>query len=192
MRRGPPSTARRGFTLIEMVMVLALIGVIAVLAGPSLVGMTRRWNLSTTMRTLYGAILETQSRARASGLNHRLVLDSKAMTATILKMDIGSSVGSIATTIYLDPSHVFGFRPQGYPQPVPKPYDSIPRNLWCTFCGGTSGYIEIDSQGLIVGSTSGDNRGSIALYDPTGKTQMVEGILYVGRTGDIRLYRANW
>jgi prepilin-type N-terminal cleavage/methylation domain-containing protein len=189
VRRRARDRSQGGFTLIEMMMVLALAGAIALLAVPSLIGMVRRWNLATTMRTLYGAVLETQSRARATGVNHRLVLDKKQLTATILKMD--TSVGTQASLITLDASHSFGFRPDGFPDAFPKPYDTIPRSAWCTFCGfsATSGYIELDSQGLIARSSSGDTRGSIALYDPSGRTDTVEALLFVGRTGDIRLFR---
>jgi prepilin-type N-terminal cleavage/methylation domain-containing protein len=188
----PTQRPVRGFTLVEMMMVLALAGVISVLAAPSMMSMVRRWNLGSTTRSFYAVVLDTQSRARSTGIDHRLSLDRAEAKLTILRMD--STSGTTVWQGYLESglspsSKVFGFSPSGYPSAFPRPYDTVPHDSWCTFCNDTSGYIQIDPQGLISASSNGTTSGSFALYDKTRRTDVVEALIYIGRTGDLRLFR---
>lgn len=72
----------RGFTLIELVVVLVIIGIIAGLATPSLIGFFRRNQVNAAMSELLGAIRETQRQAMRQGKVCRLDLDTNTNILT--------------------------------------------------------------------------------------------------------------
>ena len=68
----------RGFTLIELMLVVALIGIVSMLAGPKLNGMYHRSVLNGTARKLFSALMTAQAQATATGARHCLVIDRTA------------------------------------------------------------------------------------------------------------------
>lgn len=66
-RRGCPTRGVRGFTLIEFVITVAIMGIIAALAAPSFNRMMKEFRLSSTTDQLYTEILRARSEAIKRG-----------------------------------------------------------------------------------------------------------------------------
>ena len=180
--------AGRGYTLIELMVAVAIIAAMAAFAGPKLLRMTRRMSLAGSMRTLYAGFQDAQSRARTTGIKHRLELDK---VNDVFRIYSYQDLTHPLVVTKIDDSGRFRFRQDGYPDPFPPPYGSVPRDAWCTFCGkgNPTGYIQFDGEGLLEDATvSSPTRGSISLYDSSGSTDAVESLVFIGRTGDVRLF----
>ena len=52
-----------GFTLIEMLLVIVIVGILIAVAVPNFLGLLRRNQVSTSLQKLYGAIKETQRQS---------------------------------------------------------------------------------------------------------------------------------
>lgn len=183
------SRGSAGFTLIEAMIVVAIIGVVSMLAGPSFTRLLKRTRLASAARSLYSGMLEAQALARQRGTNHCITLD-RVNSVWHIKNDSdtdGACDAIVHTETLASQDSSLAFGPiGGYPQAFPWPYNTVPRGSWCSACGANSGELMFDGSGTITGVTSG----SIALYDSGGIITRTEGIVFIGPTGDIRLFRA--
>ena len=190
MRRAPHEP--RGFTLIEVMVVVGLVGVLVALAAPNLFRMLRRGDLRSEARLLYAAFVEAQGLAINSGNRGglRLVLSGDDRGWEVLVDRNGDG------TLERDRRHRFadsrpgiGFGPAtGFPQAFAAPYAAVPHDAWCTPCGAgnTEGTITFDADGLVVGGVSG----SIVLQNTAGELpNHVEALVFIGATGAVRLDR---
>lgn len=72
----------RGFTLVEMLVVLIIVGVISAVASPNLLGLLNRYRVRQAKQTLVGAIKEAQRQAMRQGKVCRVSINSNSNTIT--------------------------------------------------------------------------------------------------------------
>ncbi len=65
----------RGFTLIELMVAIIIVGIIAAIASPNFIGLLSRIKINNALEELLGAIKETQRLAMRSGNNCRINID---------------------------------------------------------------------------------------------------------------------
>lgn len=68
----PSRKSDRGFTIVELLVVILIIGIIAGLGTPSLIGFWRRNQINASLNQLLGAIKETQRQAMRQGRRCRI------------------------------------------------------------------------------------------------------------------------
>lgn len=178
----------RGFTLIEVMVVVALVSIISVLAVPSFMLLIKRMRLTSAAQGLYNGAVETQSLARSTVRAHCLTLHNSVRTWTIDEdTDGDGACDRVTKTVRLgDDDGDLAFGPtDGYPSAFPHPYGAIERNSWCTVCDAETGSLVFSSEGIVTNATSG----SIVLHDPTGEIPHVEALVFIGETGDLRSFR---
>ena len=65
----------RGFTLIELMVAIIIVGIIAAIASPNFLGLLSRIKVNNALEELLGAIKEAQRLAMRSGNNCRINID---------------------------------------------------------------------------------------------------------------------
>ena len=179
----------RGFTLIELMMVVALIGLLATLAAPSFLRAKRRADLHKESRALYSAFLQAQSLALDTGRVTELVLRrGGANRGWELRADrdADGTRELVASRLFANEAPSVDFGPlAGFPRDFAVPFDGVAHDRWCTESGGgTSCTIRVDPDGTF------DATGSAALEDTSGDLpDAVEAVVFVGPTGALRLER---
>ncbi len=66
----------RGYTLMELMIVLVIIGVIAAIASPTFTGLVSRYRLEGALQQLLGAINEAQRLAMVRSQSCRIIIDN--------------------------------------------------------------------------------------------------------------------
>lgn len=72
----------RGFTLMELILAVTIVGVIAAIASPSFVGLFSRYKLEGALQQLLGAINEAQRLAMLRGKSCRINIDPNTNNLT--------------------------------------------------------------------------------------------------------------
>jgi prepilin-type N-terminal cleavage/methylation domain-containing protein len=187
-----------GFTLIELMTVLAILGVLTVLAMPTLTGVYKRSTLGAEGRRLLGAFTEARGLALSKGTRHELLFDR---TNSRWEMREDSNRDNVFERLITQhpaaadtwPSHI-AFGPlAGITPAYPVPYNGFPHNAWCATqpagaCTATLGTLVMDVDGRITDASGNLVSGAVMLYDSTGSTGDVQTVVFVGATGNVRLY----
>ncbi len=189
----------RGFTLIEIMVVLAIATILVLLAAPNIAGLYRSMTLSAEGRRLFGAFVEAQGLATSAGRPHQLKLDRANKTWEIWA-DVNND-GTFSKLVRKHPQSADGwpthiaFGPaSGITAAFPAPYAGVSHDAWCTPCGATEddGEIRFDVDGRILNDADEIvPSGSILLHDATGGSGgKVLALVFIGATGDVRLFNA--
>jgi len=189
---GAPSP-ERGFSLIEMLLVLAIMGVLATIAVPMSGNAMRYIRISGDARDISNALAVTKMRAASKFTKARLLVDLSANGYYVQTYDKTANAWTAETgTNTLSSSVSFGFGPVGTP----------PSNTQTTIIQATNCYdtatppaviantacVIFNSRGLPVDDSIGSPTGNYALYVKDGT--FVYGVT-VAATGFIRTWRTN-
>ncbi len=74
---------RRGFTLIELVIVLMIAGILAVIAVPNFQGWINHMRFTGFLREVYSGFQDARTRAKTTGIPHEVVVDPGANTVGV-------------------------------------------------------------------------------------------------------------
>ena len=202
----PPSASERGFSMIEMLMVVAIIGVLAAISLPMSGNALRYIKISGDARDLSNAAAVAKMRAAAKFTKSRLYVDLTGKTFYIqtYEKNVTAQCPSTASTppcwvneagTVTSLSSTVSFEYSPVSTPPANTQATIGQAPQCMTLDATpvatagSACIIFNSRGLPITSiTSGSPMGDDALYITDGSA--VYGIT-VAATGFIRLWRTN-
>jgi len=74
---------RRGFTLIEITIVLVIVGILATIAVPNFQGWINHMRFTGFLREVYSGFQDARTRAKTTGIPHEVVVDPGANTVRL-------------------------------------------------------------------------------------------------------------
>lgn len=207
----------RGFTLIELAVVLGVIGVLASLAGPNINRMLLNIRNKGATTDIAGLMRMARSMAMQENRPFALIIrdGSAANTrAALVRCPNGTTAAynfNNITTPMIDTGAGYpaGFSPVRIAEigkdigiggaglgsagilTMYRPYTAIPRTAGCSFCAGGNGAILFKSDGSLTltnGAPYGSVTVSIAASWPTPSAAEMYTITVMGLTGEVRVW----
>ena len=77
---------RRGFTLIEIMIVLAIVGILAMIAVPNFQGWINHMRFTGFLREVYSGFQDARTKAKTTGFRHEVVVDPAANTVRLRRI----------------------------------------------------------------------------------------------------------
>jgi prepilin-type N-terminal cleavage/methylation domain-containing protein len=74
---------RRGFTLIEIMIAVAIVGILATIAVPNFQGWINHMRFTGFLREVYSGFQDARTRAKTTGISHEVVVDPGANTVVV-------------------------------------------------------------------------------------------------------------
>ncbi len=188
-----------GFTLIELMIIVAVIGVAAALAAPNLGGVYRHVSVGTEGRRLYGGFLEALGAAARTGTPHCLLLDRAGGSWSVRRNANGDANCNVNDPLVMNrggaaeplPAGV-GFGPlDGISTAFAAPYAGVAHDAWCTVCASTASSCALffDSDGRVRDGTGTLRDGAVMIHDGmAGAGGRVMALVFIGATGNLRLF----
>lgn len=105
------TAGEQGVTMVELAITLSIIGLIAVLAIPSMIGMMPRIRLSSDTVTLANEIALSRARAISKNQEFRIILDAGADSYTLRNETTNASYATNTTSREIDLYLVQGLAP---------------------------------------------------------------------------------
>lgn len=190
------STRQHGFTLLEVMVVVAIFGILATLAAPSFTRVVHGSRVSEVARSLRAALADAQSRAIQSGVEHCLRIAGPDKRWEVQRDTDDDTLNGCEETLsgYEIPYDSVEFGPvEGFPEALPAPYEgAVPRDSWCTAAAADGDgddevcTLQFTSSGSIRDVVAA---GTIVVQDTKTETTRVEGIMFIAPTGLVRMVR---
>lgn len=193
----PPKRAPRGFTLIEMAVILVIIGILASLAMAGLEQMKTRAAFTSNAGDIVTGLRKTQAAAAGDGNYTAFIVDTQSKqwwgiqttSAFTLAGFNPAAPGTVIASGQLDRN--VSFPAAGYGQALPAPFAAVPTNSPCTFCDVAAhrGSLLFAPSGSISFSVDpGGVAQQFTLQGQVGQTTRTIAVAVVGRTGLIESF----
>ncbi|MBE9221416.1 prepilin-type N-terminal cleavage/methylation domain-containing protein [Cyanobacterium stanieri LEGE 03274] len=121
---------QQGFTLIEIIAILVIIGIGSALATPSLINSRRQDQVNQAHRRIRSALVEAQVTANRLSRSCEIQFASTAITGSRIILPSGRVVSCLAENLRIDDSVVSISKD--------SPGGSLPNNISYSFQGGTA------------------------------------------------------
>lgn len=191
----------RGITLLEVMVVVAIVGILAALSVVTLQGMKQRASFGATVQDVEAAVRETRVQALARGTDTAFVVDTVnnrywgvERNAAFDMSAFDLSTATILLTGTLPEGTVFG-PTAGYGAALPAPFNGVPTPTaaGCTFCTGTGttglGIMLFESGGPVRFSGSPTDPGQQFTITATrDNVTHTAAVAVIARSGVIQLF----
>jgi len=96
---GKKTDNRRGFSLIELIIVIAVLGIVATIAAYAFQGYVNNTNLRTAARDMASDIANTKQKAVSEGLTYRITISTGGNSYTITRVNADGTTTDMGTKI---------------------------------------------------------------------------------------------